>query len=508
MKLICRLALVLLMGSFAGCKNESVPKQTPEFAPVDFDQSDVAQLEPAVKSFCGDCHVMPRPSSSAREEWVAEVDQGYRLQEKYGRAELEVPPRDDVLKYFQTLAPEKLEPPASIADYPSVSLPMKPTTVRFPGNRPPRVTDVLWTNLGINESKALVYCDIGNGGVMAHWPNADGGPTERLATLLQPVHIEACDLDSDGRTDLVVADIGEFDANDTDLGRIVWLRRSDSNNKFEKVVLLEGLSRVADVQPGDFDGDGDLDLLVGVFGWRETGRILLLVNEGAIDGELQFEARKIDPRHGAVNTSPIDFDGDGDLDFVALISQGHEVVELFLNDGQANFQSKLIYQAPDPAYGSSGIELVDLDRDGDTDVLFTNGDSFDRGAKPYHSVQWLENTGDFPFAHHSLCAMPGALDATARDFDGDGDLDVVAVALLAEPSKRWLAKLETSSVVMLEQTTPGVFVPTQVVGDSYEQLTVEAGDFNADGKVDFAIGTFHRENGERPDLTIWWNDRD
>ena len=105
---------------------------------------------------------------------------------------------------------------------------------------------------------------------------------------------------------------------------------------------------------------------------------------------------------------------------------------------------------PIRAYGSSGIELVDLDQDGDIDVLHTNGDSFDRGAKPYHSVQWLENTGDFPFVHHRLCEMPGALDATARDFDGDGDLDIVAVALLAEPSKEWLANMETSSVVMLE----------------------------------------------------------
>ncbi|MEO1529608.1 MAG: VCBS repeat-containing protein [Planctomycetota bacterium] len=464
-------------------------------------------LEPKVTAFCSDCHVMPRPSSSSREEWIAEIDQGFELQEKYGRKDLAVPERDEVIRYFQTLAPKTLEPPDSIADYPPVRLTLQPERVRHPGTRPPRVTDLAWVDLGIKDSNALVYCDIGSGGVMAHWPLAEEAPTVRLATLLQPVHVEPCDLDADGLMDLVAADIGEFDANDTDLGRLVWLRQKPEDETFEKIVLLEGLSRVADVQPGDFDGDGDLDLLVGVFGWRQTGQILLLENVGeSADGTLLFVSREIDPRHGAVNTTPIDYDGDGDLDFVALISQGHEVIELFLNDGTASFEKRLIYQAPDPAYGSSGIELVDLDQDGDTDVLYTNGDSFDRGPKPYHSVQWLENTGEFPFHHHPLCVMPGALDATARDFDGDGDLDVVAVALLAEPSKRWLAEMETSSVILLEQTRPGTFEPTEVVGDSYEQLTVEAGDFDQDGHVDFAVGTFMRSAGERPDLTIWWNE--
>ena len=50
-----------------------------------------------------------------------------------------------------------------------------------------------------------------------------------------------------GCIDLVVADIGEFNAEDSDLGRVVWLRRKPDSEKFEKIVLQEELSRVADV---------------------------------------------------------------------------------------------------------------------------------------------------------------------------------------------------------------------------------------------------------------------
>ena len=56
-----------------------------------------------------------------------------------------------------------------------------------------------------------------------------------------------------------------------------------------------------------------------------------------------------------MHVPPIDLNGDGHLDFVALISQDHEVVEAFINDGTGNFNNEVIWAAPDPAYGSSGI---------------------------------------------------------------------------------------------------------------------------------------------------------
>lgn len=462
-------------------------------------------IRPKVEKFCGDCHVMPRPGSSTKEMWVEEVNQGFALYGAANRNDLEVPQYDEVLKFFQYQAPSELKLPTSIDHYPKCQLGLQSSKVRMPGARPPGVTNVQWIDLGFGESSALVYCDIGTGMVNAYWPQSRERPVQRLATLLQPVHTEPCDLNEDGLIDLIVADIGEFNAEDSEFGRVVWLRRDPTQESFQKVVLVEGLSRIADVRPGDFDADGDTDLLVGVFGWRETGEILLLVNEGLnADGIPTFAQVTLDKRHGAVNLPTVDLNGDGHLDFVALLSQEHEVVEAFINDGEAGFDRQVIWSAPDPAYGSSGIELSDIDGDGDIDVLMTNGDSFDRGAKPYHCVQWLENTGSYPYRHHVICEMPGVLDAVAGDFDGDGDQDIVAVSLLAGQDYQQLAQRDTSSIVYLEQTSPNEFARYQVEARKPSHLSLVAGDFDGNGGLDFSVGTFLRSGGlEEADLVIY-----
>jgi hypothetical protein len=59
---------------------------------------------------------------------------------------------------------------------------------------------------------------------------------------------------------------------------------------------------------------------------------------------------------------------------------------------------------------------------------------------------------------------------------------------------------------MLIQTEPGVFQRTKVERGSHYHLSLETGDFDNDGDVDLAVGTFVREGSpDQPDLMIWWN---
>ena len=55
------------------------------------------------------------------------------------------------------------------------------------------------------------------------------------------------------------------------------------------------------------------------------------------------------------------------------------------------------------------IELADLNQDGKTDILCTNGDAFDNDyVSPWHGVQWLENRGDGFFRAHRIGDLAGA----------------------------------------------------------------------------------------------------
>jgi hypothetical protein len=280
---------------------------------------------------------------------------------------------------------------------------------------------------------------------------------------------------------------------------------------FEPIVLLEGIGRVADVAVGDFSGDQQTDLIVGEFGSRYTGGIRLLINRSESDSEPIFTTRLLDTRPGTIGLPAYDWNQDGNLDVAALISQEFESIELFINH-QDRFDMHTAFIGPDPLYGSSGIELVDLDQDGDQDILHTNGDSLDNNyANLSHGVSWLENLGNLRFQHHRLVDLPGAFRALAADMDNDGDLDIVATAFLpAQVKPIALRHSRPVAILLLEQTQSLQFVPHVLERETARYPALEVADFNHDGKMDFAVGalSFGGETtgspaSQLPRLTVW-----
>jgi hypothetical protein len=466
-----------------------------------------------VHQFCGACHAYPPPETFPRSDWRFEVMQGYGFYEhsNYDNPRLRgvaVPPPASVIEYFERRAPEELprlpaEPPLG-----GQSVPFERQDVFYSANPSPAVSNVNLVHLSDDKKLDLLVCDMRSGEVLLFKPYEKDATWKVLAKLSHPCHAEVVDLDGDGIKDLIVADLGNFSPSNDKTGKVIWLR-GKSDGSFEPFTLLDGVGRVADVQAADFNDDGKLDLVVGVFGWRYTGEIIYLENQTTDWKQPKFARHVLDDRHGTIHVPVCDLNQDGRPDFVALISQEHETIVAFINEGKGRFRKETIYTAPHPAYGSSGIQLVDMNSDGKLDVLYINGDVLDEPFlfKPYHSVQWLENKGKFPFEHHPVGPVYGAMAGVAADFRGKGMKDIVAVSYMPEEWFPQRKERGVASIIYFEQTSPGKFSRRPLEMFTCDHATCAAGAWDGDGKVHLVTGNLLLTEKHPPTSagTLWKN---
>ena len=305
--------------------------------------------------------------------------------------------------------------------------------------------------------------------------------TERkLADIKIPIYTQAVDYDGDGDMDVIVTDLGDFPPSQQMVGKVFLLRQSKTG-QFEKEILVENIPRAIEARALDIDADGDLDLAVAAFGGNEIGEVFWLENQG---NNKNIKHLLLD-LSGALNITPTDLNNDGKMDFISLISQQHEMIVAFIATDNKQFKPQLISRAPHPMFGSTSMRLTDMDKDGDQDILLTNGDAYDSqmDPKPYHGVQWLENTGNLKFVFHEIGRSYGLASAAAGDIDGDGDLDVVASSFI----NFWEDK-NRNSLVWFENDGKQQFQQHNLATTPPGIVSFELGDFTGDGKLDIVAG--------------------
>ncbi len=167
------------------------------------------------------------------------------------------------------------------------------------------------------------------------------------------------------------------------------------------------------IAAGDFNEDGNLDLAtttsLGINTFPGNG-------DGTYGTQVLFPAPE-----GTHDLLAHDLNGDGHIDLVGQGAHSYPSstpgahLTVILGNGDGTFQTRQIY-AGDPS-GSTGMDIGDVDQDGDPDVLLSNYYSHDV------SVHLNRGDGTFEEPHRRYGAAGNLIDIRVRDFTGDGVLD-------------------------------------------------------------------------------------
>jgi hypothetical protein len=177
------------------------------------------------------------------------------------------------------------------------------------------------------------------------------------------------------------------------------------------------IGRSHDNVAADIDGDGKLDLIT------MSDASALYWYAIPTDPTAEWKGHRIGPSvHGGIAPRGIgDLDGDGDRDVVRSTGwyentdgRGAQWAWHAGIDGGHDGKFK----------DTTRSWIVDLDRDGDNDVVMCD---CDRGGNDTHRVLWFENADGRgrAWSRHAIASQKGDLHTlSVADFDGDGDPDV------------------------------------------------------------------------------------
>lgn len=278
-----------------------------------------------------------------------------------------------------------------------------------------------------------------------------------------PLALFAGDLDRDGDTDFVTANLGDQ--------TITTLINKGKIKEYGILDLVQGKSYLLNYPPyalegGDIDGDGDIDLAVVVEKFQNTknlSQVMIFTNEGR--GEFRFQTAYEAGREPRAITGA-DLDGDDAFDLV-ITNKGSQSVSLFFNDGKGHFPTVTNLEAGDSPHG---IWAGDIDGDGDKDLVITNIST--------NAITLFKNQGQRRFGQGITFSVqeqfPFAL--VGADIDRDGDVDMITANLVGD------------SISLLVNPGDGSlrFVQSYPAGNG--PRTIVAEDFNGDGLLDFVVG--------------------
>lgn len=236
--------------------------------------------------------------------------------------------------------------------------------------------------------------------------------------------------------------------------------------RYDRVLLLESTSETsANVSFGDLNGDGNLDIVLAKGRhWPLVNRVLIGDGKGGIRESYDLGVASDKSYSGRL----VDLDGDGDLD-VVISNDAPSPKLVYLNDGTGHFTVGSTYGRPE--WPMRNATVADMNGDGKPDIIAANRN----GKAPGFNYICL-NSGKGTFSADCIpFSSEPSTTITAADFNGDGFMDLLVPHRNGGQSRLYFGA-KNADLAHLRSVN---------FGTSTAQIRIAAAaDFNGDGKMD------------------------
>jgi hypothetical protein len=220
---------------------------------------------------------------------------------------------------------------------------------------------------------------------------------------------------------------------------------------------------------GDINGDGYQDMVVA----NDTNQTIsvFIYNSGSDTFNAKVDFSLTTPAKDAIDLKVVDLDGDGDQDVVVgTMSLGSpKVIWLENTNGAGAFTSSDIFNTTGAL---KKVDVADYNGDGTLDVAVLLG----------ASIELLDNDGAQSFSNSTIASFSDGVDFVSGDFNNDGLIDVV----VSEGSFDQVKFIENASVTTASAATWNTPIDSST-GSTNGAAEIDLGDINQDGFLDLAV---------------------